>query len=115
MAILAALRQFGHGGRGGLLVHRADAGVDLHRRGAHLHAELLPLLYFVQLPFDGVRVTAEVLVKWWMPVYFCAGLSFAAALSIHRVAVELATARASVRGTGRYELVEKLTSAINEV
>jgi serine/threonine-protein kinase len=70
---------------------------------------MLPLFYCAQLAFGGARLPGEVLVKWWGPVYICAGLSFAAALSIRRTAKALAAAREEVRDVGRYELVEKLS------
>jgi serine/threonine-protein kinase len=70
---------------------------------------MLPAFHLVRLAAGGEHLPWQVLVKWWGPVYFCAGLSIAAAVSIHRVARSLATAREEVRKTGRYELVERLS------
>jgi serine/threonine-protein kinase len=72
-------------------------------------ASMLPLFYFVQLALGGSSAPVEVLVRWWGPVYFCAGLSIAAAVSIHRIARALAAARSEVGHSGRYELVEPLS------
>jgi len=71
-------------------------------------AAMLPLCYGVQRSFGGQPLPGALLVKWWAPVFFCAGLSFVAALSVHRLARALAEARAAARKAGRYELVERV-------
>jgi hypothetical protein len=71
-------------------------------------ATMLPLAYVVKIAAGGVPAPADVLVRWWGPVYFCGGLSTAAAFSIHRMARSLAAAQAKVPGAGRYELAERL-------
>ena len=71
-------------------------------------AAMLPLAYGVHVAAGGPSLPGAVLVKWWVPVFFCAGLSFVAALSIHRLSQALAEARAAVRKAGRYELVERI-------
>ncbi|MDJ0974768.1 MAG: serine/threonine-protein kinase [Planctomycetota bacterium] len=71
-------------------------------------ASMLPLSYGMHLALGGDPLPGAVLVRWWGPGYFCAGLSFMAAYSIQRLARDVSRVRSGAQRPARYEVVEKV-------
>jgi tRNA A-37 threonylcarbamoyl transferase component Bud32 len=73
-------------------------------------AATLPAAYLVAVACGRPPSDPQVLLRWFSPGFFCAGVAFAAAWVFARLAGDLARARREVRDLGAYQLEERLAS-----
>lgn len=73
-------------------------------------AATLPIAYGLFTAAGRTHSPPEVLIRWFAPAFFCAGVAFAAAWFFGRMAGDLARARRAVRELGSYQLVSRLGS-----
>ncbi|NET72902.1 MAG: serine/threonine protein kinase [Sphaerospermopsis sp. SIO1G2] len=69
-------------------------------------ASFMPLAYAAMPAFQGMNT--GYLLEWFVPGYFCAGLSWLTSRNISRLATDLEKAQSEIRELSGYELVEKL-------
>ncbi len=70
----------------------------------------LPAAYGLALAIGRTPTDPGVLVRWWAPVAFAAGLAALAAAATGRLAADLARARRTIRELGTYRLIDRLGS-----
>lgn len=76
---------------------------------ALIAASMLPLSYFIGVEFfDVPTMRINFLIDWFSAVYFCVGLSYAAASCVYKWGTDIAKAQNELKKLGSYELLEEI-------